>query len=258
MPEPCILWPVAFAAPAPALRVVTGGVERTATLTGVVADDLDEWFVAEDDLIAEILDALNALPGGVVWSAVLDEDNFLTLESSAPASILWTHAATTLDPRVLGWTDADVGPGVLFEAPNQTQGCWIPGLPGDPRTYREDTDLEPQTAVVITRTLDGWARGYDLSPEPGERTISFYRIEAARVLEQYVLPTWPSSAFATAWGLGGMSAGRAFRLYDDRSNRAQFSVYQCVSGARGRPWVLEAINGSRRYEIGPLELVEVV
>lgn len=254
MPEPCLLWPIEFAAPAPVVRVVTAGVERDATLAGITADDLLDWYVSEDDLIAELLDALNGLAGGVVWTASLSDDNVLTLDASGNVEILWTHPNTTLDPRIFGWTDADVGPAASLTAPNQTMGCWIPGAPGDPRDYREDTEDQRQIAVVITKTLDGDARGYDLSPEPHDRVISFYRIEAACASEHFASPTRPFGTFEQAWTLGGVAAARVFRLYDDRTDRGDYRTYKCTSG--GRPWQLEEINGIRLYEIGPLELVE--
>lgn len=254
VPEPCILWPVAVSEPSPVLRVVTGGVGRDAVLD-VAADDLVH-FVHDNSWLDILLTALNDLPGGVTWTGQISDDHIVTLAASGTAEILWTHANTTLDPAMFGWTEADVGPATSFEAPNQAQGCWIPGLAGDPRGYYEDTLDEAVTAAVITRTLDGAVRGYDLSPEPSERLISFQRIHVERVLAARAVAGAPYSALETAWTVGGLAAGAAFRLCDDRTDRATYGTYS-IARTTGRPWKLEPISNVRRYEI-ELPLVEVV
>ncbi len=256
VPEPCILYPVSFAAPEPVLRVVTGGVERDAVLAGVQAGDLTGWFLSEDDLIEELLVALNDLPGGVTWTAELDDSNMLVLTSSGAARLLWSHANTTLDPTLFGWVDADTVSGTTHAAPNQTRGIWIPGVPGDPRGYLERAPRMPRTVAVWTSTLDGGGRGYNLSPDTLSGPVSWYRIPAARVVASHALATQPYCTFSEAWTRGGIAAGEVFRLYDDRTNRALYERCQCTSAPKGTPWRLEEMNGLLNYEIGPLELVE--
>lgn len=256
VPEPCIYWPVWLTEAQPVLRVVTAGVGRDATLD-IDADDLMH-YVHEDDLLAIVLDALNSLAGGVTWTGTISADHVVQLVASGTAELLWAHANTTLDPRILGWTTASVGPGTTFTAPNQAQGRWRPGTDADPRGFLEDTRDEATTAAVVTRTLDGAAYGYDLSPETHERLVSWYRISEARVLESQVAATEPYSAFETAWTIGGMASAAPFRLCDDLTDPDTYTTYT-VTRAGGNAWTLDPdMSLGRLYTIEPGRLVEVL
>ena len=255
--EPGLLVPVRFSG-SKVIRIADA--DETADVTINVTADID-WYnsgdnsttVGEEDLIKQLQDDLNTggatLTPAVTFTLTLSARNILTIAADNAVDVQWSHANTTFDPTVVGFTAVDTGSGTSHVAPDTTQGFWYPGTTSNSRHVREDTRPEPVTVGHLAETIDGQSRGYELTSSLGERTIQLQYIEREKILVEYADASEPYGALEYVWKTSGMAKGRPTRWYDDKSSRTSSSYTKWRTKTRDRPWTKMDVSSLQRYEV---------
>lgn len=215
-----IAWGYRFAAQ-PAVQFGVGVTSETVTLA--TSPGVDYYVTGDgqaDDLLALLEAAMEAHGStpAITPSMVGFTARFAT--GGVSIQLEWTHANTTLDPAIFGWTaSADSALAATITSPNQVGGLWRAGAPP---MY----DSRPRQPVIggVARTLRGDVRASNFGTPYKMRELGWHLLPQEIALEQYATTTAPKSAFESCW-LESLSRGHAFRYYPDEDDLSSGSGY---------------------------------
>lgn len=226
-----ILTPVRFTAASYALRVSRNGTPSTLTLN--VTAGRDYWLSgdaqADDatgagDLLALLEALLDTVASGVTVALNAAHQVVVTAPSGTLA-LLWADGATTLDPAVFGFADADTSAALVVTGTLQAAGIWRPEKPlGPGRTT-------PVHVAGLARSLAGDVAGAYFGEAYPEREVTFPAVTDAKVRASQAPAGEPLGTLETAWA--SMVQGRPWRLYEDETSQA-YAVHKATSQAL--PW----------------------
>jgi len=245
--DPILLVALRFTSANPVIRVDTGTAQDV-TLT--VAADTDYWMSGNGsgDLAQALEDALNTNTDGTVFTVTLSSRNVVTVTGDSAFQILWSHANTTVDPALFGFV-GDTASATSAVAPDAAQGCWVPSVDDDhPRPPMRDTRRQPVVRGVMTSTISGKSRSYNLSGsgDLGERRIRWHEIKREKVLTEYADTADPYGALEWWWETGE-ACSRTLRYYEDKTNRSSYFV--CRAAELTRPWAEDESRIQLRYAV---------
>ncbi len=252
--EPMFLVPIRFTTANPVIRVTRN---TTQDLTLSVNTDEDYWMSGDGNTTTGQRDLCERLQtclrthggaGASTFTVTISAYNIITITCVNAFSILWSHANTTADETLFGFTAQDTTSFTTVTAPNQTKGVWMPSSTTRAVTYRRDTRDLPITVGAIAETIDGQSRGYQLASSLKEREVSFVLLDRAKVLSEYASSTELYGAFEYSWA-NGMGKGSTFRLYDDRTIRSSNSYKKYRVKSLARPFGDMEVNYLNKYEL---------
>lgn len=241
--QPCILWPVRFAATTYAVRATVGGVTETLNFpaSGTLTLNRNYWLSGDAQADSEggvngIGDLLTMLKttldshSGVSFSEVsayTGDNQVKVTASSGTFQILWAHAATTLDPTLFGFTAAtspDPAANSVLTT-NRSSGCFYPGK----LVTVDSRDRQPRSGGIAT-TLSGLSRVSNYCTPKKHRDLSWDLLTQAKALREYEDATDPFGSFEEMW-LSALSLGYPVRYYEDATLRtsSSYTLYKTRS-----------------------------
>ena len=215
---PAVLWPYRFDA-RPMLRASIDSTPEDVTLA--TTPGVDYYMLCDGspaDLCVLLADALIAHSVGPTLTLNL-VDWRLVIEAGDAVQLHWSHANTTLDPQVFGWTAADTAAGFTLTAPNEPGGLWRPGKPPE-----QDTGDRQLVVGGATTALSGRQRTSHFGRPFPQRDLTFGLIPPERAETQYASSSAPLGAYEAGW-LESLSYGRPLRYAPDETDLPTSTAY---------------------------------
>lgn len=244
MSTPNCLWltPHRFNASTYAVKIIANGVTDTRTFpsTGSLDQTRDYWVSGDGksglesdgitgaaDLVAMLQATIRTHAQCASATVTISNSTFkVTLANGTSVQILWSDAATTLDPTIFGWkTATDSIAGTSCTAPNVPKGIWRPrravvgGL----------VDRQPVVAATA-RAISGKRRSARLAAPYKERPFEFAFLQPSVAHPDFAASDAPYATFEQAW-IDAISLGRVWRHYDDES-RISLGAYKLYSATK--------------------------
>ena len=127
--------------------------------------------------------------------------------------LLWSHANTTADPLMFGYTAVDTSAAATLASSNEPQGLWRPGR----KLSHPDERDRQVTLGGVSRSMSGAVRVSNFGSTKKERDLTVRRFLRKYAKDTYADATAPYNTFESAW-FRSMSLGRAFRVYEDETD----------------------------------------
>lgn len=212
MTNPAVIWPYLFATD-PVLRVTANSVSEDLDL------DLSGSDPDTSDLMTALEDALETHSEITTATVSLQSDFKVRVVTDIASTLEWSHANTTLEGKIFGWTTTDTSSATTHDAPNEVGGLWRPGKP--PET---DTGDVQRTVGGVTTALSGKQRTSFFVRPYEVRDMFFGMLLQERAEERYALSGVPEGAFETAW-LTALSYGRPMFYCPDEDDLDTYTEY---------------------------------
>lgn len=247
-----------FDAASVALRIVTGAMTETITVVVVAQRDyfLSGNGEADDingngDFLTMLQTALNTNGGGGVYTVTVSSDGVVTVACTASFELLFTDGATTLDPALLGFIAADVGPTSSATGTLTADSWWAPDLD------IERTDWgEPNIKGASKESANGVLFAWSLGQADGEELGAMWGlIKLAHTRKRFAVDAGdPSNCIEFQWIDSGMHAGNRFRLYEFPQSTLDMSdagnhVGRLMNTAKQRLWKQEGRSRRTTYSV---------
>lgn len=220
LPNALILWPIRFSAPSYNLVVnAIGGDETLPFPASGALDTSKDYYMADDgqadDLVKMLRDCIDAHTGLSSTTATFSGDWKITV-GTGTASIKWSDGSTTLDGSIWGF-ESSTASGTSHTGENRPQGVWRPERP-----VSVDSRNRRPIRGAVTESISGKIRVANFGAPLKTRDLLFQLLHRQHVLTEYAASDRPYSSFEHGWD-NSIGLGRAFRLYEDETNRTPSS-----------------------------------
>ena len=226
-----ILTPIRFAATSYVVRVTENGSTQDLTFGGLTIGrnywmsgdgqaDADGGVGGVGDLLTMFATMLTSHSGSSqTFTAALSSFRASWTANTSTFQILWSHANTTMEDALFGFTNSDSSSASTVTSPNQPRGIWRPKKP------IQDDSRERQPLVGgVGQAISGVQRVSLLALPKKERDLNFKFINQTQALQEYELAAEPYGSFEEAW-VNSIANGYAFRYYPDETDLAT-NAYQ--------------------------------
>ena len=213
MADPAILWSYLFAAQ-PVVRVTISATAEDLTIaTGTTAPK------TITEIAALLQTALSGHTAGPSLTVSITSGFRLQIVSDLAVQLNFSHANTTIDPVILGFTTADTASQTTLTSPNQPGGLWRPGKPAE-----EDTGNVSRVVGGVSTALSGKQRVSYFGSPYAERDLVFGLLLPAVAETRFATTTEPKGTLEAAW-LESLSKGYPFRLAEDETDLTTYTEY---------------------------------
>lgn len=237
-----LLTPIRFGSTPFAIKIVIGASTSTVGFSPVVGED---YYMSGDnsstDLLKMLRDALDSATGSAFSICALTSTGKLHLFCGSGVgtsfSIKWTDAATTLDPTIFGFIEADTSSVSDLTSPNVVTGVWRPTTKGQGRPPSVDGKDRQTVTVAIGKSLSGLQRAARLALPKKERDLTFKLLDQSCVLSEDALSDAPWNTFEFAYSTT-IGQGMPFLYVPDFATPTTFEG----------PYVLREVDAMKAYQ----------
>lgn len=217
IPDSLVMWPVRFSATSYVLRVTAGGVTSNLAFpaSGSLSTTQDYYMTGDgqsDDLITMLAETVQSHANVATCGGSVTAGFRVELNADVAFTLHWSHANTTLDGLIFGWTGSDTASADPQTSPNMPQCWWRPGRP----IAVDSRDRQPVIGGVA-QSIAGDVRISSFGTPYKERDISFIYVTQNKILSEYAESDEPYNVFEYAW-VNSIALGRIIRIYDDEGS----------------------------------------
>lgn len=211
-----LAWPIRFSATSYLLRVTAAGntSDRPFPAAGSLSTTTDYYMTGDggaDDLVTMLAATVESHADVGTCVGTITAGFRVNLNPDVAITLHWSHANTTLNELIFGWTNSDTASADPQTSPNMPQGMWRPERPPS----LDSRDRQPIIGGVA-QSVSGDIRVSSFGTPYKERDLAFMFLPQEKILTEYAISTEPYNTFEYAW-VNSIAPGRVVRYYSDET-----------------------------------------